>query len=153
MIRNRESRADEQLRLFEIWHDAVRATHGFLAEEDFAFYAKLVREEMLPNASFWVAADEGDRALGFLHLDGRKVEALFVDPVAFRQGVGRALMDHAAGLSPVLELDANEESGAVDFYRRLGFEIVGRSEVDGAGRPYPLIHMRRGGSLPRQGEG
>ena len=143
MIRIRLSRRDEQGRLFEIWHDAVRATHGFLSEEDFAFYAKLVREEMLPKAQFWVAADAGGRAVGFLHLDGGKVEALFVDPAVHRRGVGRALMDHAAVLSPVLELDANEESGAVDFYRRLGFEVVGRSELDGAGRPYPLIHMKR----------
>ncbi len=144
MISIRPSRPDEQGRLFEIWHDAVRATHGFLAEDDFQFYAKLVREEMLPAGTFWVAADVEDRVLGFLHLDGEKVEALFVDPAHHRKGIGRALMDHALKRSGTLELDANEQSGAVDYYRGLGFREVGRSELDGAGRPYPLVHMRLG---------
>ncbi|MDX6748439.1 hypothetical protein SH611_01325 [Geminicoccaceae bacterium 1502E] len=27
------------------------------------------------------------------------------------------------------------------FHRKCGFATVGRSEVDGAGRPFPLIHM------------
>ena len=144
MISIRASRAEEQERLFEIWHDAVRATHGFISEQDFQFYAGLVRNEMLPAGGFWVAADDADRAVGFLHLDGQKVEALFVDPAHHRQGIGRALMDHALKLSSTLELDANEQSGAVDFYRSLGFREVGRSELDGAGRPYPLVHMRLG---------
>jgi putative acetyltransferase len=138
------SRADEQDRLFDIWHDAVRATHGFLAEKDFQYYAGLVRGDMLPAGGFWVAADREDRPLGFLHLEGEKVEALFVDPAHHRKGIGRALMDHALKLSGTLELDANEQSGAVDYYRGLGFREVGRSELDGAGRPYPLVHMRLG---------
>ena len=147
MTRIRLARADEQARLFDIWHDAVRATHGFLAEEDFAFYARLVRDEMLPEGSVWVAVDEGDRPLAWLELADGKVEALFVDPAHFRRGLGRALMDHAARLSPDgLSLDANEESGAVAFYSRLGFAVTGRSETDGAGRPYPLVHMRARGA-------
>ncbi|MGG2473877.1 acetyltransferase, partial [Rhizobium sp. BR5] len=28
------------------------------------------------------------------------------------------------------------------FYRRLGFEPTGRSDLDGQGRPYPLVHLR-----------
>jgi putative acetyltransferase len=141
----RLSRPEEQERLHRIWHDAVRATHSFLAEEDFQFYSALVRDEMLPVGGFWVAADEKDMAVGFLHLEGNKVEALFVDPAWHRRGVGCALMDHAARLSRDLELNASEQSGAVDFYLRLGFKEVGRSPVDGAGRPYPLVHMTRNG--------
>jgi len=138
----RLSRDNERERLFQIWHDSVRATHGFIAEEDFELYAGLVRDEMLPSGSFWVAVDENGWPLAFLQLEGTKVEALFVDPACHRRGIGRALMEHARGLSPVLELDANEESGAVRFYRALGFREVGRSPTDGLGRPYPLVHMR-----------
>lgn len=146
MIAIRLARPDEQARLFEIWHDSVRASHGFLAEEDFAFYAAMVRDEMLPGGTFWVAAGEGDRPLGFLEIEGDKVEALFVDPEHQGRGIGTALMAHAALLSPAaLTLDASDESGAVAFYRRLGFVETGRSATDGTGRPYPLVHMRRGG--------
>jgi hypothetical protein len=31
---------------------------------------------------------------------------------------------------------------ALGFYLRLGFEVVGRSELDSNGKPYPLLHMR-----------
>jgi len=30
----------------------------------------------------------------------------------------------------------------VGFYLRMGFEVVGRSELDDFGKPYPLLHMR-----------
>lgn len=57
---------------------------------------------------------------------------------------GRALVEHAAKLHPVLTVDVNEQnlSGA-GFYARMGFETTGRSPVDDDGRPYPLLHLRR----------
>jgi len=135
-------REDEQDRLHEIWSDAVRATHGFISEEHFRHFSQIVREEMLPQGGLWVAAGADDRAIAWMQIEGRKVEALFVDPDFHRRGAGRALMEQARRLSPVLELDANEQSGAVAFYRRLGFVETGRSEADGRGLPYPLVHMR-----------
>jgi putative acetyltransferase len=138
----RQSRPEEQQRLFEIWSAAVRATHHFLLDADFRFYADIVRNEQLPSGIFWVAADEEDQPIGWLRLDGKRVAGLFVDPARHRSGVGRALIHHARTLSPDLELQANEKSGAVEFYRRLGFTETGRSPADGRGRPYPLVQMR-----------
>ena len=31
--------------------------------------------------------------------------------------------------------------GALKFYQACGFEVIGRSPVDSAGRPYPLLHL------------
>lgn len=140
----RVSRDDEQERLHAIWSDAVRATHDFISDEHFRLFSRIVREEMLPQGGFWVAAAADDRAIAWMQIEGGKVEALFVDPAFRRRGAGRALMDQARRLSPMLELDANEQSGAVAFYRRLGFVETGRSEADGRGLPYPLVHMRLG---------
>ena len=44
----------------------------------------------------------------------------------------------------ISELDVNEQNPeAIAFYTRRGFEVIGRSETDDAGRPYPLLHMRK----------
>ena len=44
----------------------------------------------------------------------------------------------------VIGVDVNEQNPeAVAFYRRLGFEVEGRSALDSAGRPFPLLHMRK----------
>jgi putative acetyltransferase len=41
-------------------------------------------------------------------------------------------------------VDVNEQNpAAVGFYEALGFVVVSRSPVDGDGRPFPLLHMRR----------
>ena len=40
-------------------------------------------------------------------------------------------------------LDVNEQNPqAVGFYEHEGFVVAGRSPVDDAGRPFPLLHMR-----------
>jgi putative acetyltransferase len=43
-------------------------------------------------------------------------------------------------------VDVNEQNEqALGFYRHLGFEVVGRSPLDGQGKPYPLLHMTLAG--------
>lgn len=34
-----------------------------------------------------------------------------------------------------------QNSQALGFYQHIGFSIIGRSELDGQGKPYPLLHM------------
>lgn len=140
----RSSKPSDLPTLFEIWHDAVRATHSFLSEKDIAFYAQQVGDEYLPSSSFWVAVGDNDRPRGFLGMTGSNIDALFIHPRHHGQGLGRALIDHAASLTGSLTVDVNEQNeGACSFYTKLGFRQVGRSELDGSGRPFPLLHLAR----------
>ena len=131
-----------------VWERSVRATHAFLSEEDIAFFSPMVREMFGLDMEFWVALEE-EQLLGFMALDigaaPVKLEALFIDPAHFRKGAGRALAAKAMELYGSLVLDVNEQNpGAHAFYRRLGFTETGRSPLDGAGKPFPLIHMKSG---------
>ncbi len=77
-------------------------------------------------------------------MTGSKIDALFIDPRRHGQGIGRALVDHAASLSSNLTVDVNEQNeGACAFYEKLGFRQIGRSELDGSGRPFPILHLAR----------
>ena len=128
----------------QIWRDAVDATHNFLTAEDRAAIEAEV-QSFLPAAPLWLAVDAEDRPVGFMLLDGPSMEALFIDPAHRGTGVGRALVGHALERHPTLTTEVNEQNGqAVGFYERLGFVPVGRSEIDGQGRAYPLIHLRFG---------
>jgi putative acetyltransferase len=143
MARIRKSRPDEAARLFEIWQAAVAVTHDFVSAEDLMLFSRIVRDEYLPHAFLWVIVDEEDRPLGFMGMTESKVDSLFIDPEHHGRGLGAALMRHARGLFPSLTVDVNEQNkGAVAFYRRIGFEEVGRSPRDDSGRPYPLLHFR-----------
>ena len=52
------------------------------------------------------------------------------------------------------ELDVNEQNPqALGFYFKQGFEVIGRSEVDGMGQHYPLLHMRLKQPHPQVGRG
>lgn len=141
----RPSRPSDFPRTFEIWRTAVVATHDFLTPEDFAAIEALVRDQYLPAADFWIAADGHDQPLGFMGMSDTQIDSLFVHADARGEGVGRRLVEHAMGLHPVLTVDVNEQNASgAGFYQRMGFDVVGRSPVDDAGRPYPLLHLRRG---------
>lgn len=130
-------------RLVDIWHRAVRQTHAFLTEDDIAYYHGIVKNGALREVEIWTERNADGETIGFIGLEGNKIEMLFVDPEYHGRGVGSRLIGHAKRLkgSPV-KVDVNEQNdGACEFYRRLGFERIGRSELDGTGRPFPLLHL------------
>ena len=140
----RRGTAVDLSRALEIWRLAVDATHGFLTPEDRIEIDRMVADEFLPAADLWMIDDDGGRAVGFLVMDGDLIDALFVDPQVHGQGYGTRLLSHALSMAPNARVDASEQAdNALAFYLARGFKVTGRSETDGGGRPYPLIHLAR----------
>jgi putative acetyltransferase len=138
----RLSNEDDTAALAAIWRESVRATHDFLSEQHFREIDTLVSAHYLPATRLWVALDEAGRPRGFMGLTGAHVDALFIDPACRGQGIGRRLLGHAVTLAGPLSVDVNEQNAqAVGFYRRMGFVETGRSPLDDAGRPYPILHL------------
>lgn len=136
-------------RLGDIWEAAVRATHDFLSEDDIQLFRPLVREGYLPSAPMLaVARDETGLAFGFVGVEGDKIEMLFVDPARHGQGIGQALLEHAVRQWSACRVDVNEQNPrALGFYRHMGFAVESRSERDGLGKPFPMLHLRRAASV------
>ncbi len=133
-------------RLVDIWLTAVRATHHFLTEDDIQFFLPRLRDLHIPALEVYVAENEDGQLLGFAGLDGANLEMLFIDLAHHGQGVGKQLVEHAAGLKGRLKVDVNEQNpGALAFYLKCGFTQVGRSELDGSGKPFPLLHLAQPG--------
>ena len=139
MIETRSSRPDDADDLLRIWRAAVDASHSFLSPEDRAAIDPLVAS-YVREAPLTVALIDGV-TVGFMGTTEQKIDALFVDPQHKGRGLGQLLTDQVARPASV---DVNEQNeAAVAFYRHLGFEVIGRSELDDQGRPYPLLHLRR----------
>lgn len=135
--------ADDYPVLIELWEASVRATHDFLTETHIATLRRQIQDIYMPQLSIWVAMDKADIALGFIGCHENRVEMLFVSPNSRGAGVGNALMLHAISQQGVNEVDVNEQNPqALGFYLHIGFEITGRSELDGEGNPFPLLHLR-----------
>ncbi|MFZ2527881.1 MAG: acetyltransferase [Rhodococcus sp. (in: high G+C Gram-positive bacteria)] len=128
-------------RLVEVWRSAVRATHHFLSSQDIAFYEDRMAREYLPAVDVTVAVVDG-RIVGFSGLAEGRLEMLFVDDDHRGTGVGSVLLADALHRYPALTLDVNEQNPtALAFYQRRGFVVTGRSDLDGDGRPFPLLHL------------
>ncbi len=136
--------ASDVPRLVEVWEAAVRATHHFLSEADIQNLKPLIEGGLLGQMTLGGIRDADGGLIGFVGIAQGNIEALFVHPQWHRTGVGRRLVEHAAELG-AWTVDVNEQNTeAVAFYHRLGFKVIGRSETDGLGNPFPLLHLQRG---------
>lgn len=141
----RRLRPGDRDTLADIWLRSVRATHAFLTEQDVQAIFPVVRDGVLDGEALevWVLEFAPGEPAAFMALSGAMVEALFVDPGHFRKGAGKLLLAHARALKGPLAVDVNEQNPqGIAFYLGCGFEQVGRSELDSAGRPFPILHLR-----------
>lgn len=127
--------------LVRIWRSAVEATHGFLTADDIDFYERRLAEEYLKLVNVMVAESDGV-PVGFAGVAGRNLEMLFIDHQHRGRGAGSLLLADAMAKNPGLLVDVNEQNPqAVGFYHRHGFVTLSRSDTDGDGRPFPILHL------------
>ena len=136
-------------RLVEVWEASTRATHDFITEEDILAYQRMVQDGLPYVKNLLGVRGPSQEAVGFMAVEGDKLEMLFVHPDWRGACVGRRLVEYAVGTLGVRVVDVNEQNTqAMRFYLKMGFEVVGRSALDGTGRPYPLLHLRLAGAKP-----
>jgi putative acetyltransferase len=129
--------------LTRVWEASVRATHGFLPDSYITLLRDMVHKQYLDAVMLICCKDSSQRITGFAGVAAGKVEMLFIDPHYRGQGIGKQLLRYAIEYLNADELDVNEQNAqAVGFYFKQGFEVIGRSEHDGMGQPYPLLHLR-----------
>lgn len=109
--------------IIEVWFAASLVATPFLPHEFLAEERESIRTIWLSKAETWVFEDSGN-VVGFLSLFGNEVGAIFVHPESQGHGIGRTLMDHAAGLRDDLLLDVFEDNAVGRrFYDRYGFKF------------------------------
>jgi putative acetyltransferase len=129
--------------LLAIWEASVRATHDFITEDNIQFFKSLVRNEALPSLDLRCVRDGKNLPIGFVGVSNGKVEMLFIHPDYFGLGIGKRLLEYALLHLKATLLDVNEQNPkAIGFYKKMGFMVVGRSELDSTEKPFPVLHMK-----------
>ncbi|WP_449434503.1 GNAT family N-acetyltransferase [Pseudomonas putida] len=129
--------------LVQVWEDSVRATHDFLPDSYIVLLREHVLRRYLDAVMLICCKDDQQRIQGFAGVANGRVDMLFVAPQCRGMGIGKRLLRYAIDELNAERLDVNEQNPqALGFYRHEGFEVFGRSETDGLGQPYPLLHMR-----------
>jgi putative acetyltransferase len=139
----REYRHHDRDEAVDVWERASRLAHPFLDEAFFVHEREMVATVHLAQAETWVFVRDAGLA-GFISLIGNEVGGLFIDPRVHGQGMGRALVDHAAALRPVLEVEvfAANHIGR-RFYDRYGFRQVAQLVHEPTGQAVLRLRYRR----------
>lgn len=128
--------------VIDVWEASVRATHHFLTEEDIQYFKPLILNEYLSAVELRCVRDSENRIIAFSGVADGKLEMLFVIPIYFGKGIGKALLEFAIAEQNVSKVDVNEDNPqAVGFYEKCGFVTTSRSELDSSGKPFPILHM------------
>ena len=130
-------------KLLEVWEASVRASHHFLSETDIIRLTPQAEGALRYIETLWVVED-GMRPVGFMGVQERKIEMLFLHPDYFRKGLGKMLVERAFSDLNVEYVDVNEQNpDATKFYERMGFKTFKRNECDSEGNPFPILEMKR----------
>lgn len=128
-------------KIMEIWESAVKATHDFLSETDFEYFKEVIPKDYLPNLNVYLIS-ENEEIKGFGAVSENMLEMLFIHNNSRGKGFGKILFQFLKEKTSFTKVDVNEQNPqAIGFYEKMGFKKIGRSEKDGSGKNYPIIHM------------
>ncbi|MFU2075211.1 GNAT family N-acetyltransferase [Gallibacterium anatis] len=130
-------------KLLDLWQASVEATHHFLSAEEITSIRPYVPEAFNGVEHLFLAKENGE-IIGFMGINGTKLEMLFIAPEQRGKGIGKTLLQHGVTKFGVNSLTVNEQNPqAVGFYQYMGFKTVERHELDEQGNPYPILIMKK----------
>ncbi|KGQ51805.1 GNAT family N-acetyltransferase [Gallibacterium anatis] len=130
-------------KLLDLWQASVEATHHFLSAEEIAAIRPYV-PEAFKGVEHLFLAEEDSEIIGFMGINGTKLEMLFIASEQRGKGIGKTLLQHGVVKFGVNSLTVNEQNPqAVGFYQYMGFQTVERHELDEQGNPYPILIMKK----------
>jgi putative acetyltransferase len=136
--------------VMRVWEISVRASHDFLKEEDILIYKKRIYETLPNSINLFAVRGNFNKILGFMGTSDEKIEMLFIIPEMQGRGIGKSFIHYAVNKLHLRRVDVNEQNkGAVSFYNKMGFLTKTRSEIDMAGKPYPILHLELSGPAER----
>ncbi len=128
--------------IVNVWELSVRATHDFLPEE-YLQEIKQLLPSLLPHVRLFVWRHEDGTIKGFTGVAEQKMEMLFIHPESRGQGIGRQLAHFCIYQLNADQVDVNEQNEqAVNFYKKMGYKLIGRKDLDSMGRPFPILEMQ-----------
>jgi putative acetyltransferase len=137
----RAATIEDHPQIIELWERSVRATHHFLPE-DYLNEIKLLLPTILPHAEVYVF-ENNDVIEGFTGVAEKKMEMLFIDPASIGKGYGRMLAEFCIHTLNADKVDVNEQNEqAVRFYKKIGYQQIGRQELDSMGKPFPVLELQ-----------
>ncbi len=134
--------------LVDIWEKSVKSTHKFLSLNEINMIKKYVPHAIEQVESLIVCENDEGEIIGFMGIENKRLEMLFLNPKNIGQGIGRRLLEYGIKNYAVNELTVNEQNPkAVEFYEHMGFKTYKRTENDEQGNPYPILYMKLDGHL------
>lgn len=90
-----------------------------------------------------VVQNENNRPIGFMGIEDRKLEMLFIKNDARGKGIGKQLLNYGIENYNINEVVVNEQNtNAKGFYEYMGFKTYKRTDLDEQGAPYPVLYMK-----------
>lgn len=130
--------------LTHVWEQSVKATHLFLSAAEIAEIKPYLPKVLLEIPSLIIAENEDGFPVGFMGIENRKLEMLFISPVERGKGIGKRFIQYAVEMFSINEVTVNEQNPqAIGFYEHMGFVGYKRTDLDEQGRAYPLLYMKR----------
>lgn len=131
-------------KLLDVWESSVKATHLFLSVDEINNIKQYVPQALKDVSILVIAENKNGNPVGFMGIDDKKLEMLFVLDKYRGQGIGKQLLQYGIENYSINELTVNEQNPrAKRFYEHMGFEVYKRTELDEQGNPYPLLYMKK----------
>lgn len=118
-------------------------THLFLSVDEINNIKQYVPQAIKDVSILVIAENKNGDPVGFMGVDDKKLEMLFVLDKYRGQGIGKQLLQYGIENYSINELTVNEQNPrAKGFYEHM-VEVYKRTELDEQGNPYPLLYMKK----------